>query len=160
VCCRVLQCIAVCCSVLLMKSGQIRSCCSTLQCVAVIRDMLLIKILKIWILPYFSRTIATQYGGQVLRVNVVYVLQFVAVCSAVFCSVLQCVVVCCRVVWTHRVSTYRVNTLRENRVTPKPFIRDTERHQTQALDIQSHYTHRGSRYRVDGDCFLLLLIKK
>jgi len=103
-CCSVLQSVAVHCSVLQCvvmihrKSGQIRSCCSMLQCVAVLRNMLLIKILEIWSLPYFSRIIAAQYDGQVLRVNVVYVLQFVAVCSAVFCSVLQCVVVCCRVI--------------------------------------------------------------
>ena len=70
VCCSVLQCVAVCCSVLQVSMAIIRLlCCSVLQCVAVCYSVL--------------QCVAVRCS----------VLQCVAVC----CSVLQCVAVCCSV---------------------------------------------------------------
>jgi len=73
-CCSVLQCVAVCCSLC------VAVCCSVLQCVAVCCRC-------VWI-SHVTNTMCCS------------VLQCVAVC----CRVLQCVAVCCRCVWMSHVT--------------------------------------------------------
>jgi len=88
VCCSVLQCVAVCCSVLLQCEAvccrsclftpdlQIQVCCSISQCVVAVCDSVLQFL--------FPPTASTAPG----------VLQ----CAALnYCSVLQCIAVCCSV---------------------------------------------------------------
>ena len=83
VCCSVLQCVAVCCSVLPATTTKTRSVavfCSVLQCVAVHCSVLQCVLTA----PFFGATPKLEYCS---------VLQDVAVC----CSVLQCIAVYCSV---------------------------------------------------------------
>jgi len=75
----VLQCVAVCCSVVLCVAAW----CCVLQCGAVYYQHF------VTLLPEFKSSI----GFQLCMMTVTCVLQCVAVC----CSVLQCVAVCCSV---------------------------------------------------------------
>jgi len=95
VCCSVLQCVAVCCSVLqfiyarwhvrhansLEVIGQ--ACCSVLHCVAVCYS----------VLQQYVCDVARERFDQSFSHVFCSVLQ----CIALFCSVLQCVAVCCSV---------------------------------------------------------------
>ena len=76
VCCSVLQCVAVCCSVVQ---------CSVVQCVAVCCNVL--KLLRCSLLQSFA-----EFRSMLQCVG-----QCVGQCVAVCCSVLQCVAVCCSV---------------------------------------------------------------
>ena len=86
VCCRVLQCFAVCCSVWSVLQC-VAVCCSVLQCV-------LQCALKCVAVCCCVLKCALQCVSQCVAVCC-SVLQCVAVCVAVFCSASQCVAVCC-----------------------------------------------------------------
>jgi len=83
VCCRVVQCVAVCCSVL--QSGAV--CCRVVQCVAVRCSV--VQCGAVWC----SVVQCDAVWCSVLQCGAVWC--SVVQCDAVWCSVLQCVAVCC-----------------------------------------------------------------
>jgi len=86
VCCSVLQCVAVCCSVTWSVLQCVAVCCSVLQCVAEWLE-------SAWLDNHYQKTIKSS------------VLQCVAVC----CSELQCVAVCCGVLQSDAATQKRLS---------------------------------------------------
>jgi len=102
--CNVLQCIAVCCGVLQCDVMCCSVCCSVLQCVAVCCGVLQCDVMCCSVLQCVAVCCSVLQCVAVCCVAVCCrVLQCVAVCCsvlqcvAVCCSVLQCVAVCCSV---------------------------------------------------------------
>jgi len=82
----VLQCVAVCCSVL----QRVAACCSVLQCPSLIACFICIYVCAVGVGSLRGGLIGRFRGDVRIFGVVVCVLQCVAVC----CSVLQCVAVC------------------------------------------------------------------
>ena len=84
VCCSVLQCVAVCCSVLQC----VAVCCSVLQCVCSTGYITKVPLSFIYVFQGTRKCAAQDTSRDV-------VLLLCCTCVAVCCSVLQCVAVCC-----------------------------------------------------------------
>jgi len=111
-CCCVLQCIAVCCSVcrIRLSSNYLALCCSVAVCCSVCRIRLSSNYFKLPRKPLHSHTLSLTHTRSLSHthtlshthihthtVSQLTCKDFFCLSVAVWCSVVQCVVVCCSV---------------------------------------------------------------